>query len=165
MNVEIEHTFAAPLERVMAMFADPDFVRARSEGAGARNVEVVVDGEPGANFTVAVRRTMPTASVPQEFRGLVGDSLAVRYSEAWEEPDDDMRDGTFAVEIVGVPARASGTLALVGRDAHTALSVEGVVKTTMPLLAGLIEKAIADALNSVLTSELQTADEWLAAKQ
>lgn len=164
MNVEIEHTFAAPLERVMAMFADPDFVNSRSESAGARNVEVLVDGDADAEFTVAVRRTMATSSVPQEFRGLVGDSLSVRYNEAWEAPDDDMRDGTFAVEIVGVPARASGTLALVGRGDSTVLSVEGAVKTTMPLLAGIVEKAIGDALTTVLDAELQAADEWLAAK-
>ncbi len=143
------------------MYADPEFSRQRGLSVGASECEAFVDGESDGAFTVSIRRILPTDDLQPEFKPFVGSSITVRYSEAWEPPDESDRDATFAIDILGVPARATGSLRLVPEDASTSLSIRGTVTTHVPFLAGLVTRAIIDSLNDAIGKELEAADSWL----
>ena len=87
----------------------------------------------------------------------------MRYSEAWEPPEGADRVATFAVDIMGVPARATGSLCLISQGESTALSIKGSVTTHVPFLAGLVTKAIMDSLHDAISKEIEAADSWLGA--
>src|SRR6188768_69947 len=146
------HTFAAPLDTVVAMLADPEFAARRARAAGAG------DGE----FTISIRRVVPATSIPSEFRSFVGKDLHVRYTEVWQAPDRDDRVGTFSVDIAGTPGHAAGAVGLTPRGEETDFLATGEVKVSIPLFGGMIEKVVVDAVTKGLRQELASADAWLA---
>ncbi len=166
MQQHFEHHFAATPAEVVAMYADTDFAHARATATGALSTDVVLDGKPplGA-FTLAIRRTMPTSDIQAEFRGLLGETLGVRYTEAWEPADaedDDARAATFAVEIIGAPARASGTITVEPDGDGSLMTYDATVSASVPFLQQMVVGAVSDALARGLEAEFEAADEWLA---
>ncbi len=162
MELAAAHMFKAPLPRVAAMYADEAFARMRGLATGATECDAVVDGDSSGAFSVAIRRVMPTEGLQPEFRPWIGPSITVRYTEAWEPPSDSARHGTFAVEIVGAPARATGTVSLSREGDATAFVLQGTVVAKVPFLGALVTQAVVDAIGQGLDRELAAADDWLA---
>ena len=162
MEFTHKHTFAAPLARVVEMFANEEFAARRATAAGAGEGEVWVDGTADGEFTISIRRVVPATSIPAEFRSFVGKDLHVRYTEVWQAPDRDDRVGTFAVEIVGTPGHAAGAVGLTPRGDETDFLATGEVKVSIPLFGGMVERVVVDAVTKGLRQELASADAWLA---
>ncbi|MDR2723375.1 MAG: DUF2505 domain-containing protein, partial [Cellulomonadaceae bacterium] len=114
MHLTATQSYPAPPADVAAMLADADFQRwraARCTGSGTLDaVDVVVAG--GGGFTVVLRRTFVTENIPPQARALVGQEIAIRQAEVWEAEVGGERHGSIAQEIVGTPARITGTIAL-----------------------------------------------------
>ncbi len=161
-DLSADHSFSAPIERVIAMYANEEFAQERGMATGSSECDTVVDGDASTAFTIAIRRILPTEGVQPEFRPFIGSSITVRYTEAWEPPNGDRREGTFAIDIVGVPARAAGTLSLISEGDATSFSLRGAVTAHVPLLAGLVTQAIIDSVATSLDKELAAADAWLS---
>src|SRR5664279_616140 len=104
MQVEFVHRFAAPVADVVAMYADEEFSRERARATGATESDVLIGGTADGAFDVVIRRVIATEGVRSDFRGLLGSTVSVIYTEAWAEPEGESREATFAVEIVGAPA-------------------------------------------------------------
>jgi|SRR5690554_7564237 len=156
------HNFSAPTDAVAALLANPDFVNARGHSLDGASADAIVDGSVEHGFSVSIRRTVPAASIPAEFRSFVGSDLDVRYTEVWEPADGDLRDGTFAVEILGSPGHANGNLRIQAEGDVTRFAAVGTVDVRIPLVGPMIERAVAGAVVKGLQAELAVADEWLA---
>lgn len=164
MDLTLDHPFDASATRIAAMYADREFSQSRALAPGATEAEAVVDGDPSGAFNVMIRRVMPTDGIQPDFKPFIGAFITVRYTEAWEPPGaDGARDGTFAVEIVGVPSRASGVLAIVARGDRSTYLLRGTVEANVPILGGLVEQAVTDAIASGAQAEFAAADAWIAA--
>jgi len=162
MRISHQHVFAATTADVSTMLADPEFNQIRGGAAGSRSAEVQIEGTVEDGFAVAIRQLVPTSSIPPEFRSFVGSELTVRYAEVWEAPAGDERHATFAVEIVGAPGHAAGTLRLEPHEDGSLFSAQGDVTVRVPLVGPMIEKAVGEAVLTGLRSELEAADAWLA---
>lgn len=162
MDISLTHDFHATPDDVSALFADESFAQARGDSAGSGHADAIVDGTPATGFAVSIRQAVPAESIPSEFRSVVGSNLSVRYSEVWEPATAPARLGTFAVEIIGAPGHATGTLRLEPDGDITRFTVDGDVTVRIPLVGPMIEKAVATAVAKTLRKELSTADEWLA---
>lgn len=165
MRITHQHRFAAPLDRVVAMLRDEACARERARAAGATGVDVVVDQQDDGAFSIAIRRTVPSETIPAEFRSFVGSELVVRYTEAWNAPVADAvgREGTFAIEIVGAPGHARGSLVLTPDGDGTGFGLAGDLQANIPLFGAMVEKAIVGAIEKSLPLELAAADAWLVA--
>lgn len=161
MQFTHQHIFAASLDRVVEMLADEGFAHERARASGGDDGQVRVDGTADSAFTVAIRRVVPTTSIPSEFRSFVGKDLHVRYTEAWEPPSGNDRIGTFAVEIVGAPGHVGGALGLTPSGEGTEFLSTGEVKVSIPLFGSMVEKALTEAVLKGLALELAAADTWL----
>lgn len=164
MDISHSHDFNASPDDVSALLADESFARARGDAAGAARSDVIVDGTPATGFSVSMRQAVPASSIPSEFRSFVGSDLNVRYTQVWDPATGDERTGTFAVEIVGAPGHASGTLRLDPEGDTTRFTARGEVSVRIPLVGPMIEKAVATAVLKTLRDELAVADEWLAGR-
>ena len=163
MHLSLKIDLAADPATAARMLADPAYVNAKVRATGALDQQVdVVAGENGA-FTVTTRRSMPTDQIPANLRPFVGSSLHVRQVEAWNTPQPDgARRGTVVVEITGVPVRLTGTMSLAAAaDAATILAYDGDLKAGIPLFAGAVETAAADAIRDALSIEGAVAARWL----
>jgi hypothetical protein len=162
MELEAMHTFDAPLTTVVAMYSNEGFAAERGRAAGATECDAMVDIDPSGSFSVAIRRVMPTEGLQPEFRPWIGPSVTVRYTEVWEAPGESQRDGTFAVEIVGAPVRATGTVSLAPHGNTTIFTLQGTVTAKLPFLAQLVTQAAIDAVEKGLDREFAAGDAWLA---
>lgn len=162
MDISHSHVFAAAPDAISALLADPSFASARSDAAGAAHADAIVDGTPATGFSVSIRQSVPASSIPAEFRSFVGSQLNVRYTEVWDPATGDARTGTFAVEIVGTPGHAAGSLRLDPEGDGTRFTADGTVSVRIPLVGPMIEKAVANAVVKALREELTVADEWLS---
>lgn len=164
MRITYQHRFAAPIDRVVEMLRDENFARQRAAAAGAQDADVAIDLAEDGSFTVAIRRDVPTSTIPAEFRSFVGTNLVVRYTEAWTAPSADVtgREGTFAVEVVGAPGHARGSLVLTPDGDHTGFGLAGDLEAKVPIIGALVEKSVAEAIEKSLPLELAAADTWLA---
>ncbi|WP_061962811.1 DUF2505 domain-containing protein [Demequina aurantiaca] len=164
MKIIHQHTFHASLDRVIAMLADEEFAAVRANASGAAEQDVLVDGEPDEAFTVLIRRVVPSASIPAEFRSFVSKDLKVKYTEAWEPPNPQEADrvGTFAMEIVGAPGHVAGAIGLTPGDGTVEFLATGEISVSVPLIGSIIERAVAQAMETGFVAELAAADTWLA---
>jgi hypothetical protein len=165
MRITYQHRFDASIDRVVTMLRNEAFGHERARAAGAADADVVIDEADDGSFTVAIRRAVPASSIPQEFRSFVGSNLVVRYTEAWTAPHEDVagREGTFAVEVIGAPGHARGSLVLTPAGESTAFGLAGELEAKVPLVGAMVEKAVAGAIEKSLPLELAAADSWLAA--
>jgi len=162
MDFTHRHTFDAGLDKVIELFANPEFAERRATLGGSGEGESWIDGTVDGEFTISIRRVVPATSIPSEFRSFVGKDLHVRYTEVWQAPTEDDRVGTFAVEIVGSPGHAAGALGLTPRGDQTDFLATGEVKVSIPLFGSMVERVIVDAVLKGLSQELAFADSWLA---
>ncbi len=162
MHLEFTHRFAAPVADVVAMYADESFSRERARATGAAESDVLINGTADGAFDVVIRRIIGTESVRSDFRGFLGSTIAVNYIEAWTEPEGETRDATFAVEIVGAPARAAGSVTLEPEGAGSRMSLEGNVTSSAFLISAAVAQAVGEALAVGIEQEFDAADAWLA---
>ena len=166
MKITHSHRFAAPVDDVYAMFTNEDFLRKRARASGSADADVLLDHGDDGTVTVIIRRAVPSASIPAEFRSFVGTSLSVRYTEVWTpSPEGEDVEGTFAMDIPGTPGHARGAVVLRPDGDHTSFAMAGDVSAPLPLVGPVVEKAVASAIEQALPSELAVADEWLASRQ
>jgi Protein of unknown function (DUF2505) len=161
LNAEISYPGATP-DDAFALIVDPKFRSAVCEATMALGHDVGVDEKADGGATVRVDRTMP-AEVPDFVKKLVGETLDVRQTEDWSAPDaDGRRTADVLVEIVGQPARMTGTLVLEPTDDGCREVVSGQVKVSIPFLGGKIEPEIAKSIITAAKVEQKTGREWLA---
>lgn len=162
MQITHTHRFEASVEEVARMLADEDFAHMRGATAGAHDGAAIVTGAADGAFSVSIRRTIASTTIPQEFRGFVGSTLTVKYSEAWQPPEGDSRHATFSVEIMGAPGHAAGRLTVTPDGDGSLFAVDGTVTVKVPLFGAMIAKAVHRAVLDGLEAELADADAWLA---
>lgn len=163
MHLSATHHLNARPEAVARMLADPAYLRHKTAQTGASPDQIDVSGDAAGEFTVTLRRLLPTEDIPAQVRGFVGNQLEVRQVEVWEAAGPQERRATVVVEIVGAPVRLTGTAVLAdGAGGGSVLSYEGEVKASVPLFGGAIEKAATTALLRALDAEARAAADWLA---
>jgi len=157
------HYQASPAS-VFEMLADADFQerKCRATGAVEQQVDVVEHGD--GEVTVTTERVMPTDSIPEMFRSMVGNSLRLVQVESWYPADaSGARTGTIEVSIPGTPIGFSGELQLSVDGPDGSLErIDGELKARVPLIGGKIEQAVEPAIRAAIRAERRTGTAWLA---
>ena len=75
---------------------------------------------------------------------------------------DGGRDGSLVVEVAGAPVTLRAKVRLVPGGSSTAMTIDGDLKASIPLLGGQVERAAAPAVIHAIRGEGRTGDRWLA---
>ncbi len=162
MDIDAQMQYAAPPDRVMAVLSDPAFQEEKCVETGALSYDVSVT-TPGERVVLDTRRRMPMDSVPDFARSFLGGRLEVHETQDWgPAAADGSRDGRLTVEIPGAPIRLSGTLAMRPTATGTTVTIDSVLKASIPLFGGKAEQAAAGPIRAAVAKEEQLAGEWLA---
>jgi hypothetical protein len=161
LSAEISYP-GATTDEAFALVVDPQFRAAVCKATMALSYDVGIDPKDGGGASVRVDRTVP-AEVPDFVKKLVGETLDVRQTEDWSAPDaEGRRTADVRVEVVGQPAKMTGSVVLEPTSDGCHEVVTGKVKVSIPLLGGKIEPEIAKGILTALKVEQQTGREWLA---
>ena len=162
MDLQAHLSFPAEPDRVAALLADPEYVRARCVATGARSSEVTVTREADGGFSVSSTRAFPTDGFPSFARSMVGPMVTLEQVDRWTPADDGSWRGTSTVTTVGAPARFDARGLLEASVTGARQSISGsVTAPPVPLLGAKIEKMIHDQIMKAIAVEERLAAEWL----
>ncbi len=156
--MKINETFTygdADVEAVFGLISSQDFRTEAAEDAGASDIDVDVS-ESGGTTTVTIVRTQP-ADMPDFVKKLTGDTVKVKQTEKWGEPDGDgRRTADVKVSIIGQPAEMLGTAELSNDGSGgTTFDVNGDVTVKIPFIGKKIEPEVAKAIRGSLKGEVE----------
>jgi hypothetical protein len=162
MKITERIDYAAAPAAVFAMLTDPAFQEAKCIEAGSQRHESTVT-PAGDGARVVTQRDLPADNLPDFAKSIVGDTLSVTETYDWAAPTaDGARDGTLLVEVAGAPVALRAKVRLVPGGASTAMTIDGDLKASIPLLGGKVEKAAAPAVVDAIHGEGRTGARWLA---
>jgi hypothetical protein len=135
MKIKALHQYAKDVDTVFGLFHDPDFMKVKYEGIGARNVEVLECAGSEGRYTVKVKREVP-ADVPALLKKFLNPWNTIVQSETWEGKAGGPYRCKLAVEIAGVPVGMGGEMELRSQDGGCVNDVRLEVKCGIPLIGG-----------------------------
>ncbi|WP_164477804.1 DUF2505 domain-containing protein [Nocardioides pantholopis] len=159
MATRITHdlTYDAPAGAVLAMLSDPAFREEVCERMAVTRATVRVE-ETDAETTVTVEQEQPSEGLPSFATALVGESIPIVRVERWTDPTR----ADVEVTIPGKPGEMVGTATLTESGGTTTERVELEIRVRIPLVAGRIEKLVAEMLLKALRTENETGRDYLS---
>ena len=160
MQITDRHTYEAPMDAVLAMFADEKAIQQRYEGMGHRDVEILECTRTPESLRIRTSRVVDV-ELPNFAKKVLKPTNTMVQTDEWKV-DGAGWSGTFAVEVRGAPVRIHGTMRLdadANRSTH-AVTIDMEVK--VPLVGGKIADWIGknDAVRT-LQAEFAAGDAWL----
>jgi len=162
MDVKRSHTYAAPIEAVIAMLSDPEATTAKYDSMGHRDIEIVDCTAGDGTLRIESSRVVDV-DLPGFAKKFIKPTNTMRQTDDWLETDDGTWTGTFAVDVDGAPIELSGTMRLVPDDDSCTHDVTITMNVKVPLVGGKIaDWAGKNDVRQTLESEFAFGDSWLA---
>lgn len=162
MDVSDSHTYAAPVDTVLDMFADPEAVVARYEGMGHRDVQVLESTRTADSLTVRTSRVVEV-DLPGFARKVLSPTNTMEQTDQWTAAGDGSWDGTVAVHVQGAPVQMSGTMRLEPAGVATTMHLTLSMSVKVPLVGGKIaDWAGKNDVPRTIAAEFAAGDAWLA---
>lgn len=165
MDVDLAYEYDAAPIPVFSMLSDPDFLRARFEATKAVDYEVIeCEATAGGGFNIVTTRTV-IAEIPGFARKFFKPTNTMTQSEEWKPASAEAREGTWRIEPHGVPVSVStfGTTRLEADNGRTRHRIDAVIKVSVPLIGGKLERFIFNQAKGILDAEHAFGCEWLGA--
>jgi hypothetical protein len=156
MRFRRELAYEAAPDEVFAMLADPAFRQKVAAAQDVVSVEVTVT-PVGEGFTLVSDQVQRTAGLPAIAKKIAGDTTQAIIREEWP----DATSGTIEIVAPGKPTRMVGTTRLSADGAGTSYVQELEVSIKVPLIAGKLEKIMADNIDEGLSVEHSVGIAWL----
>jgi hypothetical protein len=162
MDVKRSHTYAAPIEAVIAMLSDPEATTAKYDSMGHRDIEIVDCTAGDGTLRIESSRVVDV-DLPGFAKKFIKPTNTMHQTDDWLETDDGTWTGTFAVDVDGAPIELSGTMRLVPDDDSCTHDVTITMNVKVPLVGGKIaDWAGKNDVRQTLESEFAFGDSWLA---
>jgi hypothetical protein len=162
MQINDQHTYAAPIASVVDMFADERAIRDRYEGMGHRDVTILECTRTPTSLRVRSSRVVDV-ELPSFAKKVLKPTNTMVQTDEWSA-DGDVWSGTFAVEVQGAPVKINGTMHLDPGGDKCTHAVSLTMEVKVPLVGGKIADWIGknDAVRT-LEAEFAAGDRWLQA--
>jgi len=162
VEVSREHTFDAPIDKVWAMFRDPDSHVAKFAAMGHRDIEIVDQSSTPEQFRIELKRLVDL-ELPGFAKKVLKPTNTVTTIDTWNDHGDGTYGGTFELHAVGTPMESTGTTHIEPDGDKTRYTVTITLKVKVPLVGGKIESYAKGAVvEPQLETEFRLGDEWLA---
>lgn len=148
----VSREFAASVDDIYQLLADPDFLVERSEALGEEFCEAEVEeyeDETLINVKRRVRRDLP-AFLAKMFNPV----QTLNMTETWR-PDGDDWEGTIEIRVEGQPVVIRGDFALKASKKGCVYTVSHSCKAKIPLVGGKVEKFVLSQTGEGATDELK----------
>ena len=162
MDVSDSHTYAAPVDAVIDMYADPAAIVARYERMGHRDIEVLERSRTDDSLRVRTSRVVDV-DLPGFARKVLSPTNTMSQTDEWSRSGDGSWDGTVQVEVQGAPVRMSATMRLVPEGEVSTMHVTVSMSVKVPLVGGRIaDWAGKNDVPRTMAAEFAAGDAWLA---
>lgn len=158
MKHEIKARYPAPSSVVIKMMTDKKFYTDRLEAMGHNKYEVLSHKSDGKQFALKIRRKLPM-NVPAAVKKFVSPETTIVHEDVW---DVAKKTGKVSIELQGVPVEMSCTTSLADKGASECeLTYVFDIKAKIPLVGGIIEKAVAAENDKEIPAQTKVGIELL----
>lgn len=162
-TVQYTQHFSAPPQEVWQMLTDTEYITAKGMRSGSLEVNPDVEFHPAETIIIS-RRKLP-AKMPGFMKKFVGEVLILNETQKWGDADGEgSRDGSFIIDFGGQPMAFHGQLSLRPNGGGTAVTTDGVLKSSVPVIGRKAETVAKDWSERYLRKEEEVAGEWLAGR-
>ena len=152
MKIKAVHQYAKDVDTVFGLFHDPEFMKIKYAGIGARNVEVLECAGSDGRYTVKIRREVP-ADVPGLLKKFLNPWNTVVQSESWEGEAGGPYRCAFGIDIAGVPVSAKGVMELRAAGGGCVNEVQLEIKCGIPLVGGKLADFVGGDAEKAIQAE------------
>jgi hypothetical protein len=156
-----EHTFAAPVDRVWAMFQDPQAHLKKFEDMGHRDIELVESDTSDDGFHIVVRRVVEM-DLPGFAKRVLKPTNTVTTTDDWQRAADGTCTGVQKVQTEGAPVKIDATTKLQPAGDHTNYAVTVKLEVKVPLIGGKLADWAKGRVQEQLDEEFAAGDRWLS---
>jgi hypothetical protein len=146
MNVTRTYRYQGRISDLHEVVGDAALYDQVATRSGALSHTTEISHDAAGTLVVVLRRELPTDQVPSFARGMVGNALVVVETTHWPAAISDgpiaHAEGAFSVVIEGAPVTYTGTVRLEEVGAETTQTIEGELKSSVPLFGKKIEAAV-----------------------
>jgi hypothetical protein len=161
VRAEISYPTGSPND-VFELATSEPFRSAVCIATRAHSHSVDIQHKADGRTSVVVERTLP-AQVPDAVKRFVGETITIVQTEDWGPPRaDGGRRADLVIDIVGQPARMTGTVTLEPTGQGARELVDGELKVSVPFFGKQIEPSVAEAIVAAAAIEEATGREWLS---
>lgn len=154
MKIKAVHQYAKDVDTVFGLFHDPDFMKAKYGGIGARNVEVLECAGSDGRYTVKVKREVP-ADVPSLLKKFLNPWNTLVQTETWEGQAGGPYRCKIGIEISGVPVSIGGIMELRTEGGGCVNDVQLEVKCGIPLVGGKLADFVGGDAEQAVQAEYE----------
>ncbi len=157
MDISVTHDYQIDLDSLLRFFSEEELIAEKYNQLAAKNVKVLAIKETEDGFSIATQRDVP-ANVPAVLKSILGSFNTINQTETWHWQDDETLLCKMSVEIVGVPAKITGTMlfsepAKAGGEVTTRNQVTVSVSSAMPLIGSTLVKFISEDIKQQMQNE------------
>lgn len=161
-EVKGSHSYAAPVDAVIAMLRDRDATVAKFEGMGHHDIEILECDEHDDELRVRTSRVVEV-ELPGFAKKMMKPTNTLIQDDDWHKREDGGWDGTFDIETHGSPIHMSGTMRLIPSNGSCTHEVNVNVDVKVPLIGGKIaDWAAKNDVRRSVDAEFEFGDRWLA---
>jgi len=154
MKIKAVHQYAKDVDAVFGLFHDPEFMKAKYAGIGARNIEILECAGSDGRYAVTIRREVP-ADVPGLLKKFLGAWNTVVQSERWEGEAGGPYRCAFEIDIAGVPVSAKGAMELRADAGGCSNDVRLEIKCGIPLVGGKLADFVGGDAEKAIRAEYE----------
>lgn len=154
MKLSANHRYAADVDKVFALFSQPDFYERKFRAVGARSVEVVRFSAEGAQLEFQIKREMP-ANAPSIIKSIIGEWSMLTQTESWGGDPGEEYWNEFDIDAEGTPVKITGSMLLRGDGEGCVNEIELDIRCSIPLLGRKVEEFVAQDAEQSLEKEYE----------
>jgi len=156
MQLSLTQDFPAGIDRLWAVFGQPDYVQQKYAALGTGSLRLLHFECSAALIALELERALPLdpARMPAWARGLVGGSLSLRQRSRWRRLGPAQVEAELEIAPLGLPVHAQGH----GQISETAgggcrMQLNWELRSALPLLGGRVEHLLAEQLKLALAQD------------
>lgn len=151
MKVKLTNQYNQNIDAVFAAFMNPDFVKAKSEAAGARNVNVTIS-EINGIYTLTTIRDI-SAKAPGILSKFIPVWSKATQVETWRKVASGSYAGIATANIDDIPVSITGKMSLSVFGNGSVNVMEALVKVHIPFIGSKIERFGRSASQEMFAKE------------
>ena len=153
MKIKITEQYSQNVDAVFSAFMNPNFIKARSEAIGARNVDVTVSEADGV-YTLTITRELPS-NAPGALKKFIPAWSKTTQEETWKRDASDSYIGTTEANVDGVSVSITGRMKLSASGNGSVNVMETLIKVSIPFVGGKMEKFAGGASKEMFAKEYE----------
>ena len=160
-SIDYRSTIMFPADKVFAVMTDKEYLEARLRELGGPGSGLLEHEATSEGARYRLKQGLSESDLPPIVGKVVGGDLAIERTETLRRTEPGRYGGDVDVKIAGVPASASGTMALADDGNGSLFEVRTDVTVKVPLIGGKIEEIVAEQVRRLLEAETAFTIRWL----